>query len=171
MTQRESNAMLEILFVLAWTGISIAVFWESLSLPRSLREPLGSATVPQIVCAIVILFCAVLFVRSIRILLAERRLRLATGGGVGRPEAEPGGAEPPKLLLAAAIFVFGMVYVALLQARLVPAYLLTPVLLMASFLTLTRFRRSAIVPAAFVSAVVGAGVPLIFTGFFSVNLP
>jgi len=170
-SHRESSAILEILFVLAWTLIAIAVFWESLSLPRSLREPLGSATMPQIVCGIIIVFCAVLLVRSVRVLVQERRLRLSAGPAVRPQRAEAPETAAPRLLLAGSIFLFGLIYVALLQARLVPAYLLTPALLLVSFLTLYNFRRSAVLPAILVAGIVGTAVPLIFTEFFSVNLP
>jgi hypothetical protein len=170
MSQREQNAVIEIGFALFLSVIAIAVFRNSLSLPTSLREPLGSATLPQVVCAIILFFCAVLVARSIRVLIAERTARSKTAKiDPERQDAISG--HQPQPLLAAAIFAYAVLYVALMQSRLVPAYLLTPALLFVSILTLTRFRLASLLPAAVLAVVIGVGVPMIFTDFFQVNLP
>lgn len=167
MSKERSSAILEIVFALGLVVVVAAVFWNSLSLPKSLREPLGSSTVPQIVCVIIALFCIVLIVRSVRVLVTS-----GTEPSTKRPEAVAA-AQPhtPRPALAVAVFGLAVVYVALLQTRSIPTSVLTPALLAASILLLNGFRRAAILPTAVVALAIGITVPLIFSGFFQVNLP
>ncbi len=167
MSKERSSAILEIAFAVGLLLVAGAVFWNSLGLPVSLREPLGSSTVPQIVCGIIALFCVVLIVRSARVLASSGT------APAQRPADDPSAVEPhtPRPVLAATVFVLAVIYVALLQTRLIPTYVLTPVLLGVSILVLNGFRRSAILPTVVVAATVGSAVPLIFSGFFQVNLP
>ena len=166
MSKERSSAILEIVFALGLVVVVAAVFWNSLSLPKSLREPLGSSTVPQIVCVIIALFCIVLIVRSVRVLVTS-----GTEPSTKRPEAVAVQPHTPRPALAVAVFGLAVVYVALLQTRSIPTSVLTPALLGASILLLNGFRRAAILPTAVVALAVGITVPLIFSGFFQVNLP
>lgn len=189
MSRKEMLALTEICFVVFVTVLALAVFISSLSLPVSLREPLGSSTMPQIVCGIVILFCIILLIRSLRLVVHERRMRaskhhageggFSTAGGApasdmaaGTPE-DPGTATslPPRGKTAIAIFLLAIAYAAVLETRQIPAYLLTPVILFMSIYALNDFRRASIIPTLIIAAVVGTSVPIIFTDFFNVNLP
>ena len=145
--------------------IASALVWDSLDLPESLREPLGSATIPQVVCGIVIAFCAILIVRSARILVRERGRRSDV-------KATPKvAAFRRRFDLAAWVFLLAVAYVALMQTRLIPSEILTPAFLGAAILILNGFRRAAILPALVIALVVGLGTNLLFTDFFYVDLP
>ena len=164
MSEKERTAYLEIAITGLLAVISAALIWDSLDLPESLREPLGSATIPQVVCGLVIVFCAILIVRSLRIIARER----------GRSEAERAPettAFRRRFDLAAWVFVLAVVYVALMQSRLIPSEILTPAFLGGAILILNGFRRAAILPALVIALVVGLGTNLLFTDFFYVDLP
>ena len=47
MSSKETTAFLELSITGLIVLIATALFWDSLSLPESLREPLGSAKIPQ----------------------------------------------------------------------------------------------------------------------------
>ena len=117
MSELETTAYLEIGVTGLIVFIAGALFWDSLGLPESVREPLGSATIPRIVCAIVIVFCAILITRSVKVIASERAKR-TTDADVSS------GAEPGKKLvyrrrgdLAVQVFIIAVAYVALIQTQ------------------------------------------------------
>ena len=165
MSEKERTAYLEIAITGLLTVIAAALIWDSFDLPESLREPLGSATIPQVVCGIVIVFCVILIIRSTRILARERSQK---GGAEPAPKAT---AFRRRFDLAGWVFVMAVVYVALMQIRLIPSEILTPAFLGGAILILNGFRRAAILPALVIALVVGLGTNLLFTDFFYVDLP
>lgn len=171
MSEKETTAYLEIGVIGLVVIIAAALFWDSLDLPESLREPLGSATIPQVVCVIVIFFCAILLMRSVRVVTAERVQRT-------REPVEPGktvkGEKPVYRRrgdLAVQVFLIGVAYVALIQTKWVPSMILTPLFLGSAIMVLNEFRKTAIIPAILIALVIGLGTNFLFTDFFYVDLP
>lgn len=167
MSQRETSAILEISISILFVVLAAALFVDSLDLPESLREPLGSSSVPQVVCLLVIGFSVALIFRSARIVVKERARR-ATNASASSPQAP---LFRKRLDLAAKVFVGATIYVALMQTRLLPSELLTPLFLGSSIIMLTEFRRSALLPAIVVAIVIGLGTNYLFTDFFYIDLP
>ena len=167
MSQKETMAFLEILVAGVIILVCAALFWDSMSLPESAREPLGSAAIPQVVCAIVALFCAIMIFRSARAVMEERAAR-ADADIAADPEAPP---VRRRFDLAIKVFTVAVIYVALMQSRWVPSEILTPLFLGGAILILNEFRREAIIPAVAVALGIGLGTNFLFTDFFFVDLP
>lgn len=185
MASRSSKAVLEIGFTVFIVLLASAVLLDSLNLPVSLREPLGSSTIPQIVCGLVIFFCIVLFVRSLRVLISEQQgqstsfegneatqqsQETANGSKTSDFSAKDDNADQ-RHLAAACVFLLAVIFVVIIETRQIPAFLVTPVFLLTSMLVLKRFQRASVIPALVISVLVGVSLPLIFTEFFNVNLP
>ena len=171
MTEKEKTAFLEIGVISLIILIAGALFWDSLGLPESLREPLGSATIPQIVCVIVVFFCTILITRSVKIITGERAKRSRETDSLHPTMAETQPTYRRRGDLAVKVFLIAVAYVALIQTQWVSSKILTPVFLGIAILTLNEFRKTAIVPAVVIALVIGLGTNYLFTDFFYVDLP
>ena len=163
MTERQSAATLELLVYGAILFAAVAIFWATLDLPASRREPLGSSSIPQAVSAIVGVFCLILMIRSVRVLRA--------GGAPASPPEKGDNSYRRRYDLALGGFVLAIVFAFLIQARWVPAEILTPVFLGTGMLMLNGFRRRAILPSLVIAVVVGLATTYAFKNFFYIDLP
>jgi len=171
MSSKETTAFLELSITGLIVLIAIALFWDSLSLPESLREPLGSAKIPQAVCVIVIIFSAILIVRSVKVIATERAMRMNVKDGTEKEMKTETLAFRSRGDLAVKVFLIAVAYVALIQTQWISSKILTPVFLGTAILTLNEFRRTAIVPAILIALVIGLGTNFLFTDFFYIDLP
>lgn len=171
MSEQETTAYLEIGFTGLIVFITGALFWDSLGLPESLREPLGSATIPRVVCVIVIAFCSTLITRSVKAINRERAKRTEEADVPSSVEPDKQPAYRRRGDLAVKVFLIALAYVALIQTQWVSSKILTPVFLGSAILTLNEFRKSAFIPAIVIALVIGLGTNFLFTDFFYVDLP
>ena len=171
MSEKETTAYLEIGVIGLVVLIAAALFWDSLGLPESLREPLGSATIPQVVCVIVIVFCGILLIRSVRVVTAEREQRTRETDEPGEMIKGEKSIYRRRGDLAVQVFLIAVAYVALIQTKWVSSMILTPLFLGSAILTLNEFRKNAIIPAILIALVIGLGTNFLFTDFFYVDLP
>lgn len=133
----------------------LAALWETRDIPPGTFEPLGSAPVPQAVALLIIALCLTVIVTALR-----------------RPaEADDAPAYEPRPLDAAVVAVFTIVYVAVMQARMLDFAPLTAVFLFANIAFLTRLRLRALPTAALVAVITGWGLQYVFTRVFVVDLP
>lgn len=133
----------------------LAVLWETRDIPPGTFEPLGSAPVPQAVALLIIALCLAVIVT------AMRRPAMA--------EDEPG--YDPRPLDAFVVCAFTIVYVAVMQARLLDFAPLTALFLFATIAFLTRLNLRSLPTAALVAVVTGWGCQYVFTRVFVVDLP
>jgi hypothetical protein len=171
MSSEETTAFLEISIIGLIVLVATALIWDSIGLPESLREPLGSATIPRVVCVIVIFFCAILIVRSVKSILSERAKRTGVKGSTKQTIAAEAPAFRRRGDLAIKVFLIAVAYVALIQTKWVSSMILTPLFLGSAILMLNEFRRTTIIPAILIALVIGLGTNFLFTDFFYVDLP
>ncbi|MEM0908543.1 MAG: tripartite tricarboxylate transporter TctB family protein [Pseudomonadota bacterium] len=141
-------------FVLACS----VVLWETRSIPPGTFEPLGSAPVPQATAIFIMLLSIAVGVRAVR--------RLSTVSDLSEPLD-----YQPRPLDALAVALITIVYVLLLDARLLDFAPLTAIFLFIVISLLARFGFKAMVGAAVAGAVTGWGAQYIFTRVFVVDLP
>lgn len=167
MSRNEISAIFECVVILVILGIAAALFVNSQALPESTREPVGPAMIPQIVSGIVILLCLALEVRAVQLVVKAREARISRGGA---PQA---GAPVfrHRFDLAAAVLIWAIIYVGLLQTRAIPNEFLSPLFLGGAILVLTGFKRSAILPSIAIALLIGLGTHYLFTNFFYIDLP
>ncbi len=131
---------------------AIALF-ETRDIPPGSFEPLGSAPVPQVTAALIILMAVGLIVRA----CLDRR-------PVERPQRE-------GLLDAGAVLVLTLLYVAAMHYRLTTFAVMTTIYLVLLIGTLIRFKPRQMPLVLGLAALVGFGSQYIFTRVFVVDLP
>lgn len=134
------------------------ILYETRDIPPGTFEPLGSAPVPQATATLIML------------------LSLAVGlNGWRRLHAGRGNAPAPdyqqRPLDAFAVAALTVVYVLVLDARLLDFAPLTALFLFIAIAMLARLRPRSLVGAAIVAAVTGWGTQYVFTRVFVVDLP
>lgn len=167
MSEQRNTAILEIVVCTALIAIAAAFIVDSLGLPESLREPLGSARIPQIVCATIIIFCASIIWRALGTLRAAKASVPQASARVERADQSHG----RRYDLSFGIFVLGVAYVFLMQTRAVGSAIVTPLFLILGMLLLTGFQRRYWPAAIGIGLVVGLGTHFLFKDFFYVDLP
>lgn len=169
MKPESQNAIIELALYLLFSAISVAIFFNARTLPTSTREPLGSATMPQIVSVIILVICAALSLRAV----AELRRGMARNAPhAPAPDPAPGRPREVKRYgLATCLLIYSIAFVGLLQMRIVPARFLAPLFLFLCIWTLLRFRKRSLLPAALVAGVIGYGTSEVFSHIFYINLP
>jgi len=138
----------------------LVVLWETRHIPPGVFEPLGSAPVPQATATIILLLSVVVAAGAVR------RLRTETEASFEEREG-----YRPRPLDAAVVGALSIVYVVLLQERVMDFAPLTTLFLLAAIGFLSRFRVRALAVGAVVAAVTGWGVQYVFTRVFVVDLP
>lgn len=169
MSKTEIDGLLEAGFGLLVIVVALAVIVDSLGLPVSVREPLGSASVPRVVCGLVIMFSLVLVARGVRAFRGARRGREALAPG----DAAPGPPAPYRRRtdLGLVMLVLAIAFVASMQTRAVSSVILIPAFLFAGILVLNGFRGRTVLPAILVAVLLGAATHYTFRDFFYVDLP
>ncbi len=164
MSDKPTTARLELLVYAVLLCIAIAVFWSTLDLPTSTREPLGSASIPHIVSVIIGIFCVILILRALR---AQRDAAAALASeSVTTPPAYR--RRTDKALVC---FGLALVFAFALDQRLVNAAILTPAFLLAMMLVLKGFRPRSILPSVVIALMVGITTTYVFKHFFYIDLP
>lgn len=164
MSDKPATARLELLVYAVLLCIAIAVFWSTLDLPTSTREPLGSASIPQIVSVIIGIFCVILILRALR---AQREAAAALGPeSVTAPSAYR--RRTDKALIC---FGLALVFAFALDQRLVNAAILTPAFLLAMMLVLKGLSLRSIFPCIVIALIVGISTTYVFKHFFYIDLP
>ena len=142
--------------------IAAITFRESLSLRAGLYDPLGAGTMPRIICAGIVIACAI----SLAVTLYRHFAKSAKPAG--KPAAE--GEAPARPLLAAGAFALMVAFAVSINFR-VPYMLASSLFLFATMMAIQRFKLSAAPISAALSIAVGAGITFLFTNVFSVDLP
>lgn len=168
MSDKHAAARLELSIYAVLLCIVTAIFWSTLDLPASTREPLGSATIPQVVSVIVGIFCVILMLRSWRAQRGARPPSAVT------PQTQAGEGPPAfrsRTDKAAICFSLAVAFAFVLEQRLVSAAILTPAFLLALMLVLQGFRLRALLPSVVIALIVGIGTTYVFKNFFYIDLP
>ncbi|MDX1541903.1 MAG: tripartite tricarboxylate transporter TctB family protein [Geminicoccaceae bacterium] len=138
--------------------VCAVVLFETRDIPPGTFEPLGSAPIPQatagliILCSLIVMARAVLQTRRGAVETADDELEL-------RPRD------------AALVLGLTVVYVLMLQFRLLDFAPLTVLFLIASIGLLVRFERRQLPWVVLVALVMGYGCQYLFTRVFVVDLP
>jgi hypothetical protein len=144
--------------ILAIMVAAAMIYWDSLSLRAGVYDPLGSGTMPRIIASTIIVLSLVALFQTF---LTRAPIRAF------EPEDT---SFAPRPWLAASIFGYLIMCVVLLHARL-PFGLSSTLFLFVSALSIRRFEKSAILPAALCAVVVGYGLTYLFGAVFGVDLP
>ncbi|AQZ50897.1 tripartite tricarboxylate transporter TctB family protein [Martelella mediterranea] len=163
MNDKQSSGWFEIGVYSVLLCVVASVFWSTLGLPASTREPLGSASLPQIVSVIIGIFCVILIWRA----LAAMR------PAVGRTPAPNDEAVSHRRRTDKAAICLGIAiaFALALQLRLLNAAILTPAFLLSLMLVLHGFRPRTILPSVAISLIVGIVTVYAFKNFFYIDLP
>lgn len=163
MNDKQSSAWFEIGVYSVLLCVVASVFWSTFSLPASTREPLGSASVPRIVSALIGILCVILIWRA----LAAMR------PAAGRTFAPDDDAVSHRRRSDKAAICLGIAiaFAFALQQRLLNAAILTPAFLMSLMLVLNGFRPRTILPSVAISLIVGIATVYAFKNFFYIDLP
>ncbi|WP_223476609.1 tripartite tricarboxylate transporter TctB family protein [Oricola indica] len=163
MNDKRSSGWFEVAVYSALLFIVVSIFWSTLSLPASTREPLGSASIPQIVSVLIGLLCVILIWRT----LAEMR-----PAADPTAEAEDEAVSHRRRTDKAAICLgIAIAFAFALQQRLLDAVILTPAFLLALMLVLNGFRPRTILPSVAIALIVGITTVYAFKNFFYIDLP
>lgn len=136
------------------------ILWETRTIPAGTFEPLGSAPVPQATALLIMALSLVVGIRGV--------LKLRAAPPRPLTPADDTGARPLDAVIIAALTV---VYVTILDARIINFAELTAGFLFIAIAVLIRFKPRGLLTAAVVAAITGWGAQYIFTRIFVVDLP
>ena len=138
--------------------VCAVVLFETRDIPPGTFEPLGSAPIPQATAGLIILCSLIVMARAV---LQTRRGAVETA--YDELELRPRDA--------ALVLGLTVVYVLMLQFRLLDFAPLTVLFLIASIGLLVRFERRQLPWVVLVALVMGYGCQYLFTRVFVVDLP
>ena len=139
---------------------SALIYWDSLGLRAGTYDPLGSGTMPRIVAVAIVVLSLIAIAQSF----------LVPIGAIADPlegEAEDFERRPG---LAVVIFLYLVACAVLLHLQL-PFGVSSSLFLFVSALTIKRFERAVVLPAAACSLLFGFGLTYLFGSVFGVDLP
>ncbi|WP_394356872.1 tripartite tricarboxylate transporter TctB family protein [Shumkonia mesophila] len=138
----------------------VIIFFDTLNKPTSLREPLGSFSVPRYIALFVIGFSGYL---SWQTLARIRRLRYEI-----HDTANTTASSQIPVLKALCVII---AYCISLTWPVVSSLLTTPVFLFVLIMVLSKWNIKNIVISFFLSILFGVGLPILFKNYLYVNLP
>ena len=138
------------------TLICLVFLWETWDLPPGTFEPLGSAPVPQATAGIII-FCCLLVIRE-----ASKK----AAGSKTDEESQSFGIRAAVLIAFATLL-----FVILLQLRIIPFAWMTAAFLTVTIWGLEKFTKRKFLPAVVTGLIVGFAMQYLFTQVFVVDLP
>jgi hypothetical protein len=138
----------------------LVILWETRDIPAGVFEPLGSAPVPQATATIILLLSAVVAIGALRRMRWQKEVDVEATEGYR-----------PRPLDAAVVAAFTVVYVFLLQERVMDFAPLTALFLIAAIGFLSRFSRQGLAIGAIIAVATGWGAQFVFTRVFVVDLP
>lgn len=163
MPESSRNALTEIAVSVILAAIATAFFINSLGLPVSTREPLGSGSIPRVICGCIILFCLLISIRALRTLKAD--------GTIAVPKKQTAPAHRKRTDLSFKLIALSFLYIGILQTRLVPNEIVSPLFLFVAIQVLNGFNRKALIPSVLLALTVGLVTDYLFTDFFYIDLP
>ncbi len=146
----------DLLFAAGIAVAAVVVFIGTIGLPPPRYEPIGSAAIPRVMAAILLLLSALLIFDVLR--------RPANTD----PQEAPRVATPLAPILSAAAII---AYVAVMDSGLLGFQPATALLVFGLAFGLTGFRRRAALPAAVFAILLALGTFYVFTNFFYIDLP
>ncbi|MCB9946063.1 MAG: tripartite tricarboxylate transporter TctB family protein [Geminicoccaceae bacterium] len=157
----------DICLAMALLALGSFVIVQANRLPPPFFDPLGSAAVPRMVSALLMVLALVLVIRCLRTPVGAHADADSRGAGPGVEDAA--GTPSPWTALAAA--TLPLLYVGVMQFRILgfaPASTLF-VLVMGG--VLARGRPRVMLAVALAAIVTGYGLNALLTGFFYIDLP
>jgi hypothetical protein len=152
----------EVVVSLILIALAAFVYWETLSIPPGLYDPLGAGTMPRIICGGMIIFSVIAIVQS----LLRHRSRAAAGQT--KPRGPAAADDRPWL----AVVTFGLMVVLAVAINFeVPYWASTTVFLFLAMMAVQRFKPSAVLVSALLAIIFAVGVTYLFSNVFSVDLP
>jgi hypothetical protein len=145
--------------------VALVTIYGTLELPPGSFEPLGSATIPQVVSGAIIVFSMWMIGSAV---LRTREIRK---GSVSTSETDAQDTFRLRNDFAIALVVFSIVYVAVMAMDWVRFSVATLVFLLASIGMLSGFARRALPFIIILSVVLGFGLEYLFTKVFVIDLP
>lgn len=146
-------------------AISLLTIYGTLELPAGSFEPLGSATIPQVVAGAIIVFSVWMLVNA---LAARRQTRVMHDRVDGR---EPSERVRPRYDLAISLMVLAVVYVLVMAMGWVRFSLATMIFLILAVGMLTTFARRQLPVVIVLAVALGLGLEYLFTQVFVIDLP
>lgn len=139
--------------------ISVAVYWESLSMPPAFYDPIGPAAFPR---ALSVAIC------FLSIILIINTFRLPSGKSI-QAVRQPSHRLRPDLTVGSAILTG--IYILLLTLRQLSFAVSTTVYLISFLMLLMPFDRRRLLIALIIALMMGFGGGYIFTHVFYLDLP
>jgi hypothetical protein len=152
----------EVLVSLILIAVAAVVYWETLSIPPGLYDPLGAGTMPRIICGGMIIFGVIAIVQSL--------LRHRTQAAAGQVKPRDPATADDRPWLAVVTFGLMVVLAAAINFEL-PYWASTTVFLFLAMMAVQRFKPSAILASALLAVIFAVGVTYLFGSVFSVDLP
>ena len=142
--------------------ICFLFYYDSLSLPDPVFDPLGSVMVPRVTCVILGLFALAIIVKGF---WQIKRYRIVNSTEDLALDFKP------RPGLAAGIFCLTMIYIFALSTRIVRFSELTFVFVILGGMWMARFRTNAIPILMILAIIMGYGGQYVFKQVFFVDLP
>ncbi len=139
--------------------MSVAVYWESLSMPPAFYDPIGPAAFPRALSVIICLLSINLIVNA---------FRLPSGKSIQAAQQSAYRLRPD---LAVGSAVLTGVYILLLTLRHLSFAVSTTVYLISFIMLLMPFNRRRLLNAIIIALLMGFGGGYIFTHVFYIDLP
>lgn len=152
-----ADVIVDALVALALIGLCGVVLVESLSIPHSAFDALGSARVPQVTAGVIAILSAIVLWRSVSRLRVSAKAKAA--------------ASVRRRIDAVVVFVLSLGLVLAMQDDVTGFGMLATVYLVLAMGWLERFRLKQMPVIVGLSLIVGFGCAYVFTRIFIVNLP
>jgi putative tricarboxylic transport membrane protein len=145
--------------------VALSTIYGTLDLPPGSFEPLGSASIPQVVAGAIIVFSLWVIARAI---LRQRTMR---DDSTPTPTTESEDDFELRNDLGVALVVLAVAYVAVMAMDWVRFSIATLVFLIASIGMLSGFPRRSLPFLIVLAVVFGFGLEYLFTNVFVIDLP
>ena len=139
--------------------ISVAVYWESLSMPPAFYDPIGPPAFPRALSVTIFFLSIILIIKALRL----------PSGKSSQTARQPAYRLRPDLAVGAAILTG--IYVLLLTLRLLSFGVITTAFLISFIMLLMPFDRKRLLIAIIIALMMGFGGGYIFTHVFYIDLP
>ena len=140
-------------------ALSVAMFWESLSLPPAFYDPLGPAAVPRALALFIGILSVIVLVRATR----------RTSGSAGEAADPP--THRPRATLALILYGLTLCYVLILALGVLRFGIATFLFLLIFMGIMTGFDRRRIPVILAIALVTGFGCQYLFTQVLIIDLP
>jgi hypothetical protein len=164
---QETSSKVELGFSIFLIGLSITIFWETLSLPPGTFDPVGSAGFPRLISVVIGVLSLAILIRAVRrISIGSKK---ATSSETQQAAVYPTFRRRPDLALG--FYALSLVFASVLALKLVSFAICAALFLFISIGMLTRFYYKRLPVVILIALVIGFGSQYIFTQVFVVDLP